>query len=129
MDVSALNDRAKKLLALALDRVGSPEGANAAVKFVEEIKRAGVTLDMLMPGYAAQVTEEQRRQQFRATYMQTVTMSFGKYKGVRVLEVLVTDIGYLRWAIKNVDFTRMMPLKQAILDALEQADEYANSQS
>ena len=33
------------------------------------------------------------------------TMPFGKYKGVKISEVLVRDVGYIYWIINNTQLT------------------------
>jgi uncharacterized protein (DUF3820 family) len=121
--MSGLNlEKSKKLLALALDRSGQPEGDVAAVMFVKELKRSGITLDHLVGGAIPEEPPKRpkppKEKEMPLGILKAVKLPFGKHKGECIWDVAQTDRDYLVWMSESVDF-KSPTVKDAILKILE----------
>jgi len=119
-------DKAKKLLALALDLSGQPEGDVAAVMLVKELKRSGVTLEQVTGGQKPSETPKTVHKPSTGglsdAVLRGVKFPFGKHKGEKIWDVAQEDRGYVEWASENITF-REDKLNQAVEQILEEVSE------
>jgi uncharacterized protein (DUF3820 family) len=125
--------RARKLLALALDAIDTPEGESAAVLFVRFLKSGGIGLRDILdcppedapppPPPRPRGTPPPSKSAVPLTDedIAAMKMPFGKHKGETLQAVAKHSRDYLVWMAENVEMRS--PLKEAVDRMLELSEE------
>lgn len=122
-------DKSKKLLALALDLSGQPEGDVASVMFVKELKRSGVTLDQVIGGSAKKDPKPAAKAEsggLSDTVLKSLKFPFGKHKGEKIWDVAQDARDYVEWVSENITF-REAKLNMAVKQILEETPDDESS--
>jgi hypothetical protein len=98
-DKDIQTDKEEKLLRLALDGAAQPgEYSNAATKWIESMRRRGITVETRFDAYLS--PPEEPAEVEREPDPGLVRMPFGKHQGKRFCDVPRT---YLYWIVNNVN--------------------------
>lgn len=114
-------EKAKKLMRLAIDSGASDEEADTAARMLfRGLRLAGVTFEQMVRGLAG--VEIKTRTVFVPTGIDGADcrMPWGKYRGVRLIDVFERDPGYVEWMVGNAD-RLPQTLKRAAEELIENA--------